>query len=115
MNGVFHVVGGYKEQYTQFSNILAWDAVGETFYFSNSVFFSFFSPHFYLMFLPKFSPLGETWVVAGHLANARSNQVVMEVTLDLFDFCVHTTATFDYSKLVVTINHDDQELVDHPV
>ena len=67
MNGVFHVVGGYKEHYTQFSNILAWDAVAET------------------------------WQVVGHLANARSNQAVMEVTLDLYDFCVHTTATFDYS------------------
>merc|ERR1719234_1270481 len=40
VNGVFHVVGGYKEQYTQFSNILAWDAVGKTFYFS------FFHPIF---------------------------------------------------------------------
>ena len=72
MNGVFHVVGGYKEHYTQFSNILAWDAVAET------------------------------WQVVGHLANARSNQAVMEVTFDLYDFCVHTTATFDYSKLIVT-------------
>ena len=114
MNGVFHVVGGYKEHYTQFSNILAWDAVGETFYFSTPVFFLLFHPIF-TRFVYPFPPLGETWVVAGHLANARSNQAVMEVTLDLFDFCVHTTATFDYSKLIVTLNHDDQELVDHPI
>ena len=72
MNNVFHVVGGNKEHNSKFSNILAWDAVGET------------------------------WRVVGHLDNARSNQAVMEVTLDLFDFCVHTTATFDHSNLLVT-------------
>ena len=72
MRGVFHVVGSYKEHFTQFSNILAWDAVGET------------------------------WQVVGHLANARSNQAVMEVTFDLYDFCVHTTGTFDYSEFIVT-------------
>ena len=72
MNRVFHVVGGNKEHHSQFSNILAWDAVGET------------------------------WQVVGHLANARSNQAVMEVTFDLYDFCVHTTATFDYTNLIVT-------------
>ena len=67
------MVGGNKEHHTQFSNILAWDEVDET------------------------------WQVVGHLANARSNQAVMEITFDLYDFCVHTTATFDHSNLIVKV------------
>ena len=66
-------MGGNKEHHTQFSNILAWDKVDET------------------------------WQVVGHLAKARSNQAVMEITFDLYDFCVHTTVTFDQSNLIVNV------------
>ena len=41
--------------------------------------------------------------VVGHLANARSNQAVMEITFDIYGFCVHTTATFDQSNLIVNV------------